>query len=223
MNRSTEQHRLAPTRWGRWALGALVALALLASACGGEEATASVASAADVQVEAPTADNTTDDDSDVDADSGTAVAVEDTGSSPELTDEELAIEFVGCMRDNGVDIDDPTVDSDGSIQLFNPGSGQANFADESFQEAFGECSELLEGATFFGARGGDATERNDQLLAMTQCLRDQGFDVDDPDASGGGFGGRGGIFGENFDPQDPANAEALNLCRDESGFVGGRP
>ena len=58
-------------------------------------------------------------------------------------------------------------------------------------------------------------EGTSQLLDVAQCLRDQGLDVDDPDLSDGlaGAGGPAGIFGAGFDPNDPANQDAIEACR----------
>ncbi|MEO1059238.1 MAG: hypothetical protein AAFY28_20215, partial [Actinomycetota bacterium] len=59
---------------------------------------------------------------------------------------------------------------------------------------------------------------------FAQCLRDNGLDVDDPDfenfgPGGGGGGGGGGLFGEGFNPQDPAVQPVIEEC--QSLFAGG--
>lgn len=217
-----------PRQRRRWLSAVpILALVLFATACGGgddESSSSSVASVADVQTEESAA-NAVDDNAAEQSDSA-GDEVGETVSDEDLTDEQRALDFVACMRENGVDLDDPTVAADGSIQLFGGGgaAGGAPARDATFEEAFTSCGDALEGATFF-QRGSDDTERNDELLDFAQCLRDQGIDVDDPDLSAGpGAGGARGLFGDNFDPQDSANAQVLDLCRDESGFAaGGRP
>ena len=73
---------------------------------------------------------------------------------------------------------------------------------------------LLQGAAFVADF--DLTELQDQLLSFAVCLREQGVDVDDPDFSAlGGGGGAPAIFGDRFDPDDPANADAIGVCQRE--------
>ncbi len=193
-----------------WAIPAT--LALLAAACG-SDASDEVSAAPEVVSVGAGGDSTTDDG--------------DTGQDEEAgaTDEEVALEFAACMRDEGVDMEDPTVNADGSVNLFGgagPGTGGAR-GQEDFQEAFETCGEVLEGATFFGNRA-DNAEFEDNLLEFAQCLRDNGVDVDDPNFnSEGGAQGGGFLFGDDFDPRDPANAEVMETCQGLfGGFRGGQ-
>jgi len=181
-----------------WAIAA--SLALIATACGGggeEQASASPVVVAD--------------DSDADlADSESADSESSDDLASTATDEEIALEFAACMRDEGVDMDDPTVNADGSVNLFGAGQGGGARGREGLQEAFETCGEVLDGATFLRNRESNP-EFEDNLLEFAQCLRDQGIDVDDPDFSGGAGQG-GGIFGDEFNPLDPANAEIVDAC-----------
>jgi hypothetical protein len=199
----------------RYALTAVAAtLLFVAGACGGgaEEA---VAAAPAIEVERGAGDGSSDDHA-----SGA-----DSSGADDQTDEDLALAFAQCMRDEGVDFEDPTVNGDGSIDLFagNPpeGSGEDRRFDDATRDAFAECGDIVQGASFLPG-GGDQTELEDDLLEFAQCLRDQGLDVDDPDL-GGGFGARGegggGPFGSGFDPSDPASAEAIDTCQDSLGAL----
>lgn len=185
-----------------WIVTAAVALCL--AACGDGEESASATP--EIVIEGASDDS-----------SGEAAAATPAAAS----EEEQALEFVQCMRDNGVDMPDPTVNADGSVNLVPPGgaagqgqgAGQGQF-DEDTQAAFEVCGALVEGASFLPTAS-DLTDIEDQLLEVAQCLRDQGLDVDDPDLSGGlaGAGGPSGIFGAGFDPNDPANQEAIEACQ----------
>ena len=65
----------------------------------------------------------------------------------------------------------------------------------------------------------DTTDPEEIVLALAQCMRDNGFDdFPDPVADGnGGFGLRDAIRSSGIDLQDPAFREAIDLCRVESG------
>lgn len=175
-------------------------LALVATACGGSaDADDGVASL--------------DDTAQLDSASDTTVA-------PELTQEEALLEFTACLRDAGVDIDDPTVDADGNLQIARPndgagsaGSEPSDFDREAFRAAREECGEFLEGVAL-GFRDTDRTEIEDQLLVYAACMRDNGYQMDDPDFSGTpGQGGGGGPFGD-IDRDDPAFIAAAEACED---------
>ena len=164
-------------------------------------------------------------------------------AATEADTEEAALEFSQCMRDNGVpDFPDPSFsEGGGGIIVGGPdgeGPGFDPLSDE-VQAAFEACGELLEGAAF-GPGGGnfDPTELQDNLLAMAECLREQGLDVDDPDLSN--FGPTAGgpppdteesesepgegpevrafsIFGD-LDMDDPDVQAAMEVCQGEVSF-----
>lgn len=206
-------------------LTVMVGLALLTAACGsdGDEAEAAPIvvvdgeSAAD-EGTAPADDNTGS------ADDGTAGGDSVTG---EATDEELALEFAQCMRDNGFpDFPDPTVNADGSIELVAGGAEQAGIDPDSddLDPALDACGDIVAGASFLPGADLDQSEIEDGLLAFAQCLRDLGHDVADPDLSGQlrpGPDGPGGMFASGFDPQDPANADDVQTCQTEAFGAGG--
>jgi len=212
----------------------VAAVALISVGCGGgEEAAASVASLADVEVAAtPTPDTVADPPEDAteaqdpgpaetSADrtvtTGSDDSTNETGTSDDAvaedaTDEEMALAFVACVREAGIDeMPDPTVLSDGTVQLLPPGPQRQLLADPDFQEAAEGCVDLIEEATFFSAAP-DLSAIEDSLLEFAQCLRDNDVQVDDPDLSKFVPGQGARIFGDDFDPQDPANADAIAAC-----------
>jgi hypothetical protein len=143
--------------------------------------------------------------------------------------EQALLDVAACMRDAGVDIEDPTVDADGNLE-FGAIRGRVAESDldvdrEAIRAAFDECGELLESVTL-GFRRGDDAAFQDTLLEYAQCMRDNGVDMDDPDFSsaGPGEGGetgddpgaRRGPFG-NIDPEDPDFLAAQEVCRDILG------
>ena len=163
-----------------------ISIVLLATACGsGDSASAEVASL------------------------GTTTGTATETTSPVDTQDAL-LQYAACMRENGVDMADPTFDADGNPTLggFGPDSGIDPRSDE-FQTAQTACGDLLEGVTLGGQRGNgiDRDAIQNSLTDFTACLRDEGLDVDDitfgpPGGAGGpggsipdGAAGPGGGFG----------------------------
>jgi len=175
-------------------VGALLAIALLATACGGtDEPETGVASL---------------DDTVVDADAALVAG--------DAVDEEQALlEFSACMREQGLDFGDPTVDADGNVRLDPPERGDGEFDRDAMQAAFETCGENLEGTTR-GFRDADLTQLEDQFLEYSVCMRDNGYDMPDPDFSNlgqPGGGGGGGILGA-IDRDDPDFLTAQEACQD---------
>ena len=190
-------------------LRALIALAVFLAACSGPAAGT--------------------DDSVASLDGSTVTTLAEATDDPEAA----AIAFTECMRENGVEMEDPTVDADGNVlpgsptDLPEPEEGEnvqigPGALGEDLQAAFEECGDLL-GGTAFGFTPEDQTELQDQQLALAQCLRDQGLDVADPDLSNPPGGGpqQGGPFGIDF--QDPEVQAAMEQCQEFMPNFGGGP
>ena len=147
----------------------LVVLAVMASACSDDSAPSSVASL-----------------------ETTPTTTSPVESEPDpLADSEAAmLAFTQCLRGQGIDIDDPTVDANGNLQLA-PIAFEATVDDPSeipdpskFEALLAPCEEHLEGIVM-NASPVDTTEMEDSLLAYAGCMRDNGVDMPDPDFSSG--------------------------------------
>lgn len=199
-------------------------LALLLTACGGsDDADAAEpiivvdgATATDdttTTSEAATADSTTDEATD-------ATTTAASSESADQSDEELALAFADCLRDEGLDVADPTVNPDGTVNLQSLFGGGPPPAGDDTEGALDACGPMLDGANFGPAANGfDQTEIQDQLVEFAGCLRDQGLDVRDPDISGGiaaAAGGPEALFG--LDIQDPQYEDQVNACSDILAF-----
>lgn len=189
----------------------LVAVGLLATACnsgGSDDGVASLETTETTAVAAETdgADETPAGDDAVEVDAETAM-----------------LEFAACLRENGVDIEDPTVDASGNVQFGGFGGEEDRPDRETMQAAREACEDELGGVALgFGGRGEfDITELQDTMVEFAACMRDNGYDMDDPDLSnfGPGAGGGGGPFGD-IDPDDPDYVAAEAVCGD---ILGGLP
>ncbi|MEO0495721.1 MAG: hypothetical protein AAF081_20125, partial [Actinomycetota bacterium] len=166
----------------------LLGVVLVAAACGGDDGDTATAAPA-VVVENPGSGSTDPVETEPTDDASTATdgTAETLEVAADATDEELALAFADCMRGEGIDFPDPVVAADGSVTLVevdDPNDLPFDPNDPAFDAAADVCGDLLGGASFLPGDD-DLTELQDDLLVFADCLRDLGFDVDDPDISGG--------------------------------------
>ncbi len=161
------------------------------------------------------------------------------------TEQEI-LDWVECMRGEGVDVADPTVDADGNLVLGRgPGGGAgrpgaaaggptgAQFVFSAFQKGIETCGQPPRAGGSF--TDSDRQGFQDAALALAECMREAGIDFPDPDfsaigpgggAAAGGTGGTGaprGPFGD-VDLSDPKVSAAMDTCRSTLGdaFPAGR-
>ena len=171
-------------RLARLILVALIGLAL--AACGSDSNDVPSLNAEDTQRAEPTADL----------------------ADAALDDEAKMMAFVQCMRDEGIEFKDPVVDSDGNVQRPELVEG-FTVTREELAAPYEACSHHLEGLTF-GRRREDVSEQVDHFVAVATCLRDKGYDVDDPTAET--FDQWGADFRVEFDWDDPEAQAAYEEC-----------
>jgi hypothetical protein len=148
-----------------------------------------------------------------------------SGEDAQAKAEDAALDYAKCMREHGVDVPDPKV-----------GQGQGGFGiqiqssdpreNQNFQDAQDACGDILEKAIPEGDRP-DPAEMRDKLHKMTECLRDKGYDVPEPQ-----------VFGPGDNPPDNPPAPDKNLqdlmddpdfeqaqedCSKDAGLPGGGP
>jgi len=105
----------------------------------------------------------------------TAVVEEKT-----LDAEAKVMAFTQCMRDQGIEYQDPMVDSDGNVQRPQPIEG-VTLTRKELAGPYQACAHHLEGLSF-GRERRDVSEQVDQFVKLATCLREKGYDVDDPTA-----------------------------------------
>lgn len=177
------------------ALAATALIATLLAGCGGGggDGVAVAADAADTADTSTTATTTTD---------------------PE--DAEAAmLAFARCMREQGIDMDDPQPDEDGTLRFAMPRPDDGDR--EAMRTAMEACGDLMAAARP-QLSDEDRAEREEQQLAFARCMREEGIDMPDPSSNGGP--GQGGT---RLDMDDPATQEAMQTCQEEVGgeFFGG--
>lgn len=171
-----------------------IALVLAAAACGGgqEDDSTGVASIEDVATPS----------------SAAPLDSEESGTD----DEAAVLEFAECMRAGGIDFPDPVVDSDGNLGFDLLAMRDLTEIDQSeLEAAFEPCAPLLASVSF-GFERIFESEFQDDLVAFSQCMRENGFDMPDPDFSA--LTSTGQIYPENLDPNDPDFEPAFEACQD---------
>ena len=198
------------------------------TAAGAGEAGVAVAATETTTTEEAAADDSASDTDAADADVSVADTDADSGSnasgSDDLTDEERLLEFAQCMRDNGVEFPDPIVEADGTIAFgLRPGRGgggqgetlQNIGRDPDLPAARAACQPIIEGVALGpGGSNIDETqiEQMDRLLEFSQCMRDNGIDVPDPDPNIFSPGSGGGSPFGDIDFDDTDVSAAFEVC-----------
>jgi hypothetical protein len=116
--------------------------------------------------------------------------------------EEAGIEFAECMREHGVEMEDPEPGQSISIDGRD---------DPATKSALAACDDKLgDGQELSPA---EDEEFREGWLAFSQCVREQGIDLADPEFPGSGkvLLGIAGV-----DTSSPAFEAALEACEDEA-------
>jgi hypothetical protein len=150
------------------------------------------------------------------------------GDSPRDSQEfqDAMLEYAECMREHGIDMPDPEFNGDGGVtQRMPEGSagqiGPDGEPSEEFQAAEEACRSIIEDVMpEMDLSPEEEAERQDQMLAMAECMRAKGHDMPDPE-----FGDDGSVrIGRRVGPggADPADDEQfqedMEACSEEAGL-----
>ncbi len=155
-------------------------------------------------------------------DATSSPAPSEDGVGVEFTDrEEALLAYAQCMRDNGIEMDDPAVGG-GGRGFLRAGSGPRGGFDEldkGFELAREACSPILEAARPEVDPVAER-ERLEEQLALAQCLRENGFpEYPDPAVDADGRLQRGGRqpSQDGIDRRSEAFISARTTCADQLG------
>jgi hypothetical protein len=135
-----------------------------------------------------------------------------TSADRERESREAGLKFAQCMRENGVDMPDPS--SSGGRQAFRVGPGE-DTTPEEFEEANKACRKYMEDVEPPERSEEQQQEFKEAALANARCMREHGIE-NFPDPT---FGGNGEAQirigkGSGIDPDDPDFKEAQEACAD---------
>ena len=166
-----------------------------------------------------------------------SLASPDESPDPETTEAvvefedrgEAMLEFAQCLRDNGIDVDDPQDGAGGMRAIIGSGPGSdgptVDRRSEEFMAASDACSMYLEAARPEIDPEAEQ-ERLEEQLALAQCIRDNGYpEYPDPAIGADGrlerAGGRD-MQTIGIDRRSPDFQEVIGACRDGLGLEQGR-
>ena len=138
-----------------------------------------------------------------------------TSAEDPAEQEEGRLEFAECMREHGVDMPDPKPGQAGMVFGTTKGPGGKSTGvdpeDPATKKALAACEDKL-GDLGQKMSPEQEEEFKEQALAFSQCMREHGVDMPDPEFDGAGkvkmrIGGGGGP-----DPESPAFREAEEAC-----------
>jgi hypothetical protein len=126
-----------------------------------------------------------------------------TDSSAPIDPEEAQLAFAQCMREHGIDVPDPG--TGGGLQI----TGGAENQDE-MDAAMEACEPLLENARDAIEQDPEReAEMREQMLEFTECMRDHGIDMPDPQFDeDGGFSVQAQAGEQGGDPRTDDEFEA---------------
>lgn len=138
------------------------------------------------------------------ADEGDGVATAGGDGAPSasatLSDQEAAVRFAQCMRDNGIDVADPDPDQEGFRVQLPEGTDP-----EDAKAATEACKQYMPNGGAPPKLDPEALEKQRQF---SQCMRDNGIEeFPDPREDGGML-----IEGDQFDTQSPEFKAAEEAC-----------
>lgn len=141
---------------------------------------------------------------------------------------EAILAYAECLRDNGIDVDDPQAGATGGRAIFGGGPGTdgptIDRRSEEFIAANEACGAILE-ASRPETDPEAEQERLEEQLLLAQCIRDNGYEQY-PDPAIGSDGRlertRGQEFGDlGIDRRSPEFQEVIGVCQEEIGLEGG--
>ncbi len=135
-----------------------------------------------------------------------------TTPTPELSAEDSLIAYAACMREHGIETDDPQFDVDGNL-VSKPAFKAAlksGEGDETFAAAQADCGDYLV-AMKPALDPALQAEQTEAALRLAACMRDQGLDWPDPASDGSRFAGSD----VEIDKKSPEFQAAFEVCGDE--------
>lgn len=130
---------------------------------------------------------------------------------PGMADEEVILDFYQCLRDNGMDVEDPDLSGGQGVRIGGgPGGGAIDPNDPEQMTILEDCRDETGLGGPGGTQGGnfgDNLADPEALIDFASCMRENGVDWPDPTAEGAFQ------VPEGLDPSSPEVQAASEACR----------
>lgn len=130
--------------------------------------------------------------------------------------QDAALKFARCMREHGIDMDDPQPGQRG-IRLTQP----KGVSPQKMDAADKACRKYLEAVKPPELSDEQQKEFQDAALANAKCMREHGINMPDPTFSGNGEARVHIGPGTGIDPESPKFEEAQKACEKTMPRFGG--
>jgi hypothetical protein len=135
--------------------------------------------------------------------------------SPSVDPQQAFVDYARCMREHGIDMPDPQVNTgDGKLQVSIGIAG--NGADKKkLTDAEAACNHFISSVTLGSGKGTIDPADQDAMLAYARCMRDHGVDMPDPQFQDGGAIMKIGdsASATQIDPTSKTFKDAEEACR----------
>jgi hypothetical protein len=133
------------------------------------------------------------------------------------------LQFAQCMRDHGVNMPDPTFDSNGGGQVVMRGDKNAD--PEKMQTAEKACQKYQDQVKPPSVSPDQEKKMKEAALKNAQCMRDHGIDFPDPQFGEGGRMTQKIGPGSGIDPNSQKFQDAMKACSKDApgGMMFGGP
>jgi hypothetical protein len=139
-----------------------------------------------------------------------AAGQDQAAEGSDKSDVEQAQEFVDCLRDEGLEVEDPDP-ATGELNL--QGLADSGTDRDTLFQALQNCGDKAPQSLQDQADQPPSEEQQEQMQQFAQCMRDNGVDMADP--------GPEGLAPDAVPTEDPDFDSALETCRDEVNVGGG--
>jgi hypothetical protein len=147
---------------------------------------------------------------------GASPSASSSASSDDAADldpDDAMLKFAQCMRENGVDMPDPT--PGGGVRINGEG-----LTKQQMEAAQAACQKWMDMAEPKDAGHEMSEEEKQQFLDVAACMRERGYDFPDPTFEGGGVTqqvGKGKGDGQPG-PDDPSFQNDMEECSAAAGL-----
>ena len=124
------------------------------------------------------------------------------------------LQFAQCMRDHGVNMPDPTFDSNGGGQVVMRGDKNAD--PEKMQTAEKACQKYQDQVKPPSVSPDQEKKMKEAALKNAQCMRDHGIDFTDPQFGEGGRMTQKIGPGSGIDPNSQKFKDAMKACQKDA-------